>query len=118
MVLVKGSRLLVVIALMLGVLALPLVGCGADEPETIAPEAPDPAEPAEPDVNDGAEVPPADTDRVLVESKCSGCHALDRVWAASKDLGQWDSTIRRMEANGLQITDEERDTIAAYLAAQ
>ncbi len=87
-------------------------GCAADESPTI--EAPEPAAPVESD----ATVPETDSDRVLVESKCSQCHALDRVWDASMDRSGWETTVRRMEANGLSISDEERARIVDYLSEQ
>lgn len=118
MQLIDRSRIPVIVALVLSLMALSLVGCGADEPETIAPETPDVTEPAAPDAPSDAVEPASDNDRVLVESKCSGCHTLDRVWAANKDAGQWESTVRRMEANGLQVTDDERVVIVGYLAEQ
>lgn len=118
MELFKRIRIVIVMATVVSLVLLGLAACGADEPETIAPETPESSEPAQPDADDGAETPDTDADRALVESKCSGCHTLDRVWAASQDAGQWESTVRRMEANGLQITDEERSSIVTYLAGQ
>lgn len=112
----RASLILLVIVLSLALVGL--AGCGSDEPESIAPETPDVSEPAEPDSGDGAEVPETDADRALVESKCSGCHVLDRVWAVSQDAAGWESTVRRMEANGLQLSDDERTTIVNYLAGQ
>ena len=105
-------------AVLVSLLLFGVAGCGADEPESIAPETPDVTEPTTPDSGEGAEEPAGDADRTLVESKCSGCHELDRVWAASYDEAGWESTVRRMEANGLQLSDDERATIVSYLAAQ
>jgi cytochrome c5 len=118
MLFAKPGRTLIVVAVLLTLILLGLAGCGADEPESIAPETPDVTEPADSEGDTDAQEPVADAERVLVESKCSGCHTLDRVWAASKDSAQWESTVRRMEANGLQISDDERVTIVAYLASQ
>ncbi len=85
-------------------------GCAVDEPPTI--EAPEPAPPAENDTI----VPDTDTELALVESKCSQCHTLDRVWAASMDRSQWETTVSRMEANGLVVSDDERTRIIDYLS--
>jgi cytochrome c553 len=115
---VRRSNMLIVCAVLLVLVLIGSAGCGSDEPDTIAPETPGTEAPAEPDTGDGAEVPDTDADRALVETKCSGCHNLDRVWAASYDAAGWDSTVNRMEANGLQLSDEERAAIVAYLAAQ
>jgi cytochrome c5 len=109
-------RVLIVGAVLVSLMLFGVAGCGSDEPESIAPETPDVTEPATPD--EGAEEPAGDPDRALVESKCSGCHTLDQVWAASYDAAGWENTVRRMEANGLQLSDDERATIVSYLAAQ
>lgn len=111
-------RVMIIGVLLVSLMIVGLAGCGSEEPETIAPETPDVSEPAESDGDDSGEEPAADPDLALVESKCSGCHTLDRVWAASYDAAGWESTVRRMEANGLQLSDEERTTIVEYLAAQ
>lgn len=111
-------RTVVVGALLFSLVLVGAVGCGSDEPDTGAPESPGVVEPETPDEDGDAEAPAADADRALVESKCSGCHELDRVWAASYDAAGWDAVVRRMESNGLQLSDDERATIVAYLAAQ
>lgn len=114
----QNWRAAIVGAVLVSLLLFGIAGCGSDEPDSIAPETPDVTEPATPDSGEGAEEPAGDSERTLVESKCSGCHTLDRVWAASYDAAGWESTVRRMEANGLQLSDDERATIVTYLAAQ
>ncbi|PKQ19323.1 MAG: hypothetical protein CVT66_10685 [Actinobacteria bacterium HGW-Actinobacteria-6] len=53
----------------------------------------------------------------LVESKCTACHNLERVDAATKDLVGWQTTITRMvQQNGAVITPEEQSAIALYLS--
>lgn len=52
----------------------------------------------------------------LVSEKCSQCHSIDRVDAAVKSEAEWQSTVERMERNGLEVTAEERDTIVQWLA--
>lgn len=100
-------------------LVLPaLAGCAPSEPSPEEQETPGVTEPAAPDADGAGEIPAADTERALVESRCSQCHNLDRVWAAQMDAERWESTVRRMEANGLQLTDDERQRIVEYLAAQ
>jgi len=111
-------RTVVTGVLLVSLALLGVAGCGSGEPETISPDTPGVVEPGAPDEGQGGEVPETDTERALVESKCSGCHNLDRVWAASKDAAGWESTVRRMEANGLQLSDDERATIVTYLASQ
>ena len=99
-------------ALLTLALTMMLVGCGTGEPDTIAPQPPA----AETGDNDTPVMPDADPALVLVETKCSGCHELARVWAQDTDRAGWDALVARMEANGLQVTAEERQTIIDYLA--
>ena len=114
----KRWRMLTVSTVLMALVVLGAAGCGSEAPDTIAPDTPGTVEPVEPDSGEGSEVPATDADRTLVEAKCSGCHNLDRVWAASQDRGQWEATIRRMEANGLQVSEDERVAIIEYLAGQ
>lgn len=57
-----------------------------------------------------------DPAKTLVDSKCSMCHSLDRVYSANKTREQWDTTMTRMKANGLVITDVDYASILDYLA--
>lgn len=109
------ALLLVMVALTVGLTGV--VGCSADEPTAPEP-APAPAPEPAPEPDAGSEIPEADAGRALVESKCAGCHNLDRVWAKTADAAGWESTVSRMEAQGLRVTDEERATIIEYLAGQ
>ncbi|MHB9002981.1 MAG: hypothetical protein ACYC6C_02800 [Coriobacteriia bacterium] len=52
----------------------------------------------------------------LIESKCSTCHDTERVFAAEKTADEWNSTVDRMERNGLVITDAEQQQIVEYLS--
>ena len=56
---------------------------------------------------------PADA---LVESKCSMCHTTERIYTADKTAEEWDTTMTRMKANGMVITDEDYDQILEYLS--
>lgn len=58
----------------------------------------------------------ADPAKSLVDSKCSMCHSLDRVYSAEKTAAQWEATIDRMKSNGLVVTDEEYAQILEYLS--
>lgn len=81
-----------------------LAGCSSAETDAVTTPEP----PATGGVLDGAS---------LVQSKCTVCHNLDRVNAASKDLAGWQSTINRMiDSHGAEITPEEQSAIAIYLA--
>lgn len=57
----------------------------------------------------------ADSAKTLVDSKCSLCHNLDRVYTTEKTKAEWESTVDRMKTNGLVVTDEEYTTIVDYL---
>jgi len=57
----------------------------------------------------------ADSAKALVDSKCSLCHTLDRVYTAEKTKAEWESTVDRMKTNGMVVTDEEYTTIVEYL---
>ncbi|TLM98985.1 MAG: hypothetical protein FDZ75_01140 [Actinobacteria bacterium] len=52
----------------------------------------------------------------LVERKCSMCHTLDRINAATYDAATWAATVQRMQANGLVITADESSQIIDFLA--
>lgn len=54
----------------------------------------------------------------LVESRCGSCHSVDWVTGASESArADWEGTVARMEAKGLQVTDDERATIIDHLNA-
>ncbi len=54
----------------------------------------------------------------LVESRCDTCHSVDWVTGASDAArADWEGTVARMEAKGLQVTAEERATIVEHLNA-
>lgn len=61
---------------------------------------------------------PADPAQQLVDTKCSLCHTLDRVYDASKSEEEWVTTIDRMKRNGLVISDDEYATVLEFLVAQ
>ncbi len=104
---VRYGGLLAVLTILM--VATVLTGCADDTPDAIAPEPP------AAENGDGAQVPEADEALVLVETKCSGCHALSQVWAADYDRAGWEAAVARMEDRGLQVTPEERETIIDYL---
>jgi len=55
----------------------------------------------------------------LVKSKCGSCHSVDWVSGASATTrADWEGTVTRMEAKGLDITAEERTTILEHLDAE
>lgn len=53
----------------------------------------------------------------LLESRCAGCHGLDRVRSAHKAPAEWEQVVRRMRAKGARLSDEEAALLVSYLAA-
>lgn len=54
----------------------------------------------------------------LVQQRCTVCHSLDRVNAASKDKAGWETTVSRMIRNGAKVTEQEKAAIVQYLAGR
>lgn len=92
-------------------LSLALGACSSP-PETADPAAPsgaaDPAAPAD----------SSDSERALVEQKCSMCHTTQRVFDEDGDAAEWGEIIDRMEKNGLVISGDERTRIIQYLSTR
>lgn len=57
-----------------------------------------------------------DPAKSVVDSKCSLCHSLDRVYAADYTKSEWETTVARMKLNGLVVTDEEYSKIIEFLS--
>ena len=57
-----------------------------------------------------------DPAKSIVDSKCSLCHSLDRVYAADYTKSEWETTVARMKLNGLVVTDEEYSKIIGFLS--
>lgn len=93
------------LALVLGVSA-----CADTAEETPAP--------AQETTTDPAETPAEDPAKQVVDTKCSLCHTLDRVYSADKTRDEWVTTVDRMKANGLVIGEDEYATVIDYLSAQ
>jgi len=51
----------------------------------------------------------------LVDSECSKCHNLKRVYSANKKAGEWETTVDRMINKGAKIKPEEKDAVIKYL---
>jgi mono/diheme cytochrome c family protein len=52
----------------------------------------------------------------LVQEYCTECHSLNRVKRTSGTAAQWASIVEDMIAEGLEVTEQEKQTIIAYLA--
>jgi hypothetical protein len=51
----------------------------------------------------------------LLEARCTQCHGLDPVEAASKTEAEWEDTVQRMISKGAELTDAEAETLVQYL---
>jgi hypothetical protein len=91
---------LVVIGLVLPLLAAVACGGGGEEPPV--PAATEKAT----SVLGGAD---------LLEARCTLCHNLERVQAASKIQAEWETTVERMRGKGARLTDEEAGILVDYL---
>lgn len=71
-----------------------------------------------PQGNEGVATPgPTLPPETLLESRCAGCHGLDRVRSAHKTPAEWEQAVRRMRAKGARLSDEEAALLVSYLAA-
>lgn len=59
---------------------------------------------------------PAGTGRNVAQHLCGTCHSLVLVTAAGHTEAGWDSIVARMEANGMQASADDIDTVITYLA--
>jgi hypothetical protein len=51
----------------------------------------------------------------LVDSECSKCHNLKRIYSANKKADEWGKTVDRMIKKGANIKPEEKDAVIKYL---
>ena len=54
----------------------------------------------------------------LLQRRCSVCHTLERVDAATKDRAGWLATIDRMRTKGAAVNDAESQQLADYLESR
>lgn len=113
----RYGRFTVVLAC--GLLLLGLLGCGNGGAENGAQPPQSETESPGAGESTGGESPDAGQDAArLAETKCTMCHTYDRVESADYSREEWESTVTRMQQNGLVVTDEEKATIVEYLAEQ
>ncbi len=57
--------------------------------------------------------------KALVQNRCTVCHNLTRVrnHIGKNDRNAWDAYVTRMQKNGAQITEPEKQAIVDYLAS-
>lgn len=59
---------------------------------------------------------PAGAGRNVAQRLCGTCHSLVLVTATGHTEAEWDSVVARMEANGMQASADDIDTVISYLA--
>jgi competence protein ComEA len=52
----------------------------------------------------------------IVQRACSACHALTVVTSKHASQKEWDQVVNQMVSRGADLTDDEIDTVIAYLA--
>ncbi|MEN5178103.1 hypothetical protein ACWGLL_15990 [Brevundimonas sp. NPDC055814] len=78
-----------------------------------AQQTPPPPPAVTPAVQPG--VLPAGAGRNVAQRLCGTCHSLVLVTATGHTEAEWDSIVARMEANGMQASADDIDTVIGYL---
>lgn len=60
--------------------------------------------------------PAADPGKAIVSRACQSCHDLGMVTEARHTAKEWTSVVKRMRANGADLTDDDAKQVEAYLA--
>lgn len=91
-----------------------------EEPAEVVEPEPEAEEPEEEIVEEEAEaaLDPEilNQGRALLNGRCIDCHSAETSTNKTKTLAEWEITIDRMIQKGAQVSPEERDILAAYLA--
>jgi mono/diheme cytochrome c family protein len=58
----------------------------------------------------------ADEGQKLLEQKCASCHGMKKATAKGRDEAKWRSTILRMKGNGADLSQQDIETLTAYMA--
>lgn len=66
----------------------------------------------------GSSVPGAEEGQRLLHARCAVCHSLDLVTQQRLDLVHWKATVAKMTHWGAQLSEEEREVLADYLAGR
>jgi cytochrome c5 len=104
-----SSRAVIFSAILFGLaLVLLVVACGGGGEEP-------PASPTV-EMTPGGEEGPAEVGGdELLQARCTVCHDLGRVEAASKTQAEWEATVARMRGKGAELTDAEAQTLIQHL---
>ncbi len=92
-------------------------GCGAKEKaaETAGEQPASTAAPYEAEAETGAEVEAPG--EVLLETRCTVCHTLERVQKKKAARAGWEKTVDHMIKKGAKLDDAEREAVMEYLTA-
>lgn len=93
-----------------GVLTVAATGCSLPVPTPISSSAPTTTATIE--ATSAVSVPDLFADR------CGRCHGLERVNAKRYPRTEWETTVRRMQSNGLYLSDAERAALVDYLVGR
>ena len=52
----------------------------------------------------------------LLQSKCTACHGINKLYKAEMDKAGWEKTIDRMIKRGAKLNDTERKTVVEFLS--
>lgn len=97
-------------------------------PVAAKPAAPTPVSAPAPTPRPQAATPPASVTRIgglpdtpgraTVQRVCSSCHSIGMVTAQGRTEDEWADVIGRMVNNGLQASDDDLQTVHAYLSRE
>ena len=59
---------------------------------------------------------PDGTGKMVTARVCGKCHNVDRFATERKTKAEWDDVINKMSDEGLEMTEQEYDTVLAYLS--
>jgi len=107
----NGILLLVV----LGLVVVALAACGSSSTQAPSAETVPPQQPTQVPTL-GPTGAPALDGAMLLETRCSVCHSVDRPKNSRMTQDQWEQTVTRMIGHGAQLTDAEKAALVDYLA--
>lgn len=99
------------------VAVLAFAGCGAKEKaaEAAGEQPASTAAPYEAEAETAAEVEAPG--EVLLETRCTVCHTLERVQKKKAARAGWEKTVDHMIKKGAKLDDAEREAVLEYLTA-
>jgi len=60
--------------------------------------------------------PSTEDGKLIVETKCQGCHGLDLITKSNHTLDEWRAIVDQMISNGASVEDDELESVVQYLA--